>query len=307
MINNGSNYISFESYVNVSVTGAGFDAMKNLTLNSPPVINEIIIDDDFTVPFGEIDLIPATTKEVICEGVIYEYDGNESLVNASAEFFDSSDSFYGDSDDKNFHYTNNSCILNLGYGGNNEAYFNCSFQIEYYANSGLWNCTLKTYDNMSISSEETNNTNINTLLALSIPSPIDFGIINASVVGNEFEINVTNVGNSMINLSLSSYAVSEGDGFAMNCSLGNKNISTDYEKYNLTASNSGPLTLPEFESLYTNSSSNPNVRKFDLNHRQDDITNDAFNSTYWRVYVPPGVAGTCSGNIVFGAVQAGEV
>ena len=28
--------------------------------------------------------------------------------------------------------------------------------------------------------------------------------------------------------------------------------------------------------------------------------NEAQNRTYWRIYVPLGVAGTCQGNIVFG-------
>ena len=31
---------------------------------------------------------------------------------------------------------------------------------------------------------------------------------------------------------------------------------------------------------------------------------DERNNTYWRIYVPAGVAGDCSGNIVFGAVSA---
>jgi len=35
-----------------------------------------------------------------------------------------------------------------------------------------------------------------------------------------------------------------------------------------------------------------------------NVVNDAINSTYWRIYVPLGVAGTCQGNIVFGATVA---
>ena len=46
------------------------------------------------------------------------------------------------------------------------------------------------------------------------------------------------------------------------------------------------------------------IKKFSLNYRQQDGYDDAINSTYWRIYVPRGVAGTCSGNIIFGATKA---
>jgi len=38
MMRNGSNYRTIEDFVNVSVTGAGFDEIPNMTLNSPPTI-----------------------------------------------------------------------------------------------------------------------------------------------------------------------------------------------------------------------------------------------------------------------------
>ena len=106
-------------------------------------------------------------------------------------------------------------------------------------------------------------------------------------------------------MSLSGYAINEGDNLSMNCTLGSlKNISINYEKYNLTDSTAGSLTLSQFEADYINLTSSPVVKKFDLNYRQNDGENEAFNSTYWRIYVPVGVAGSCQGNIVFGATQA---
>ena len=59
------------------------------------------------------------------------------------------------------------------------------------------------------------------------------------------------------------------------------------------------------EANYTNLSSSPIVRKYDLDFRHNDLVDDAFNSTYWRMYVPKGSAGNCSGNVVFGAVISG--
>ena len=108
-----------------------------------------------------------------------------------------------------------------------------------------------------------------------------------------------------INLSLSGYARSVNDGNAMNCSLGaTNNISIMYEKYNLTSTNI-VTNLAQFESgNYTNLTSAVAVKRFDLDYRRNDTVNEAINSTYFRIYVPVGVAGTCTGNIVFGATRA---
>ena len=302
VLNNGDDYIS--NYVNLTVTGAGFDEMQNITMNSIPAIINIVVDDSISSPSGEIDLNPATTTLVNCSGVIREYDGNETLVNVTAEFFDNIGSFFGDGNDNNDHYSNNSCSLDLGYGAANEASFSCTYNVEYYANSSNWNCTVSATDNFSISCKNDNLTFINSLLALSVPSPINFGEINSTRVSSESEINVTNVGNAQVNLSLSGYGASVGDGLAMNCSLGT-NISVENAKFNLTASNFGNLNLGEVEANYTNLSSSPIVRKYDLDFRHNDLVDDAFNSTYWRMYVPKGSAGNCSGNVVFGAVISG--
>jgi len=64
------------------------------------------------------------------------------------------------------------------------------------------------------------------------------------------------------------------------------------------------MNLSEFEKKYVNLTSSPNVKKFNLDYRKNDLTNDAINVTYWRIYVPLGVSGNCQGNIIFGAVQA---
>lgn len=88
----------------------------------------------------------------------------------------------------------------------------------------------------------------------------------------------------------------------MNCTLGAiKNISVQHEKYNITNSNPGVIDLSQFIANYTNLTSSPVVRTFNLEYRQNDTFNEAINATYWRIYVPLGVAGTCQGNIVFGA------
>jgi hypothetical protein len=303
ILNNGDNYISGEK--NVSVNGYGYDIVGNITLNSPPNISSVNVDDDLLIPPNEIDLIPASTKEITCSAIVTEYGGESSLINATGRFFDNSASNYNASDDNNFHYTNNSCDMNYSYGNEDEVEVSCKFYIWYYANSQNWNCTIDANDNLSIHSRNSDISFINPLLALGLDSFVDFNLFGDEDVSNESKLNVTNYGNVKINLSLNGYGFKENDGNAMNCSLGTtKNISINYEKFNLTTTNAGIMNLSEFEKKYVNLTSSPNVKKFNLDYRKNDLTNDAINVTYWRIYVPLGVSGNCQGNIIFGAVQA---
>ncbi len=306
IFNNGNGYLSGEK--NVTVGQFGFTEVDNITINSPPKIGTITVDDFTLSPPNEIDLLPATTKKITCEGIITEYDGENTLTNVNAIFFDNSNSSLFDFNDNNLHYTNNSCDLNYSYGNSNEVYANCSFNIWYYANSWDWNCTLNASDNLSSTSLGSDLTFINPLLGLGLNSPVSFGEINALEVSEELELNVTNYGNVKINLSLSGYGFQEGDGNAMNCSLGPvKNISIENEKFNLTKSTPGNLNIGQFVGNYTNLTSSPVIKKFNLEYRRNDTETKAINSTYWRIYLPTGVSGTCQGNIIFGAVQANEV
>jgi hypothetical protein len=268
--------------------------------NTAPTIKSIDIEQ------GTINLIPNSTKIVNCSVIIEDFDTDVDIKNISAEFFDNSASFYGDNDDNNHHYTNKSCFINRTYGDINTAIANCIFQLEYYANPETWNCSVEVNDYSGYKEENSNTSDVQPLLALGLPSTINYGTVNATYVSNENITNVTNYGNVKINLSLSGYAENVGDGFAMNCSLGTANISIEYEKFNLTDSTPGSLSLSEFENSYINLTSSPIIKRFDLNYRQNDTHNKATNKTYWRIYVPKGIGGTCQGNIVFGAVQSPE-
>jgi hypothetical protein len=301
VINNGNNYISGEK--NISVSGAGYDLVENITLNSPPNISYINVDDALDSPQNEIDLIPADTKEVICTARVTEYDGENSIINATGKFFDNIISNYESLNDNNNNYKNESCFMNYSYGNSNEIEIICKFYVWYYANSQNWNCTIEATDNLSINSRKGDISFINPLLALGLDSSVNFDGASNQAVTSESVLNVINYGNVKINLSLSGYGIQENDGYAMTCSE-LENISIEYEKFNLSSSNDGEINLTEFESKYTNLTSSPDVKKFDLNYRSNDFVNEAMNSTYWRIYVPAEVTGNCQGNIVFGAVQA---
>jgi hypothetical protein len=277
--------------------------ITNLTVGkSAPIITQVSIEQ------GSVALIPNSQKIVNCSVLIEDYDGEADIQNVTSRFFYPSQVSYGSPDDNNNHYTNESCRIDLDYGNEYQARAHCLFNVWYYANSGSWNCSVVVSDSIPYVTNASNLTTIQPLLALGLPDFIYYGTVNATYVSSENISNVTNYGNIPVNLSLSGYGFRENDNNAMNCTLGAiKNISIQNEKYNLTLPHTGDYTLTQFIVNYTNLSSAPTVRSFNLDFRHNDAVNEAWNHTYWRIYVPLGVAGTCQGNIIFGAVQANGV
>ena len=263
----------------------------------------------------DVTLIPNSTRLVSCVAIVRDWNEHPDIDNVYAEFFDMDVSDFGEDDEWNNHYTNSSCELVPDFGDymgiSSDAYTilsNCTFYVQYYANPGInnWNCTVVVNDTYNWNGTGNNVTTMNELLAIGLPDVIDYGTVNATYVSEEQIANVTNFGNVQINLSLEGYARTQGDGLAMNCTLGNiGEINITYERYNLTESNAGALnSLSEFDAApYINLTSSPIIKQFNLNYKQDDTVALAHNSTYWRIYVPIGVAGTCQGNIIVGATQ----
>ncbi len=266
---------------------------------SAPLIQNINIED------GSINLNPNTTKSVNCSVIVTDYNGDTTISNISAELFDNTASGKGFLDDNNDHYTNNSCNISYLYGDGNTVLATCLFDVWYYANEGTWNCSIQATDDDNLTTNESNTSTMEPLLALAVPNSIDYGTVNATEISNQNITNITNVGNVMFNLSFTGYAASQGDGLAMNCTLGSvKNISVEHEKYNLTTFNDSILDFGQVNEIYKNLSGNSIVNLFNLDYRTQDGVDDVHNSTYWRIYVPLGVAGSCQGNIVFGAIQS---
>jgi hypothetical protein len=258
---------------------------------------------------NDLILIPNSSKLVTCEALLRDYNNETDIQQVTAEFYNSS---YGGSDDNNYHYTNASCFINRTFvnwrGVLDDIYLaiaSCTFNVWYYARPGIWNCTVFVNDSINWNASNSDTILLQELMAVNLPDQIDYGTVNATYVSLERIANVSNAGNVRINLSLDGYAVRRYDNLSMNCSLGTiKNISIMHEKYNLTAPTPGILSLTSAADYYTNLTSNATIKRFELSSRQNDNFDDAINSTYWRIYVPIGVAGTCGGNIVFGATQA---
>ena len=306
--------LAFFSFVPSSViAGIGTPnatVFTNLTVgNTFPEIVNVSIDDDA----ASITLIPNATKLIQCVAIILDYNGDADIHTVNATFYDSVASSSGDTDDNNYHYTNLSCELNADTGGYNgyadDEYYslaNCTFQIEYYANVEDWVCHVIANDTVGWRGQNTDGIAILPLLSLGLPDTINYGTVNSTEVSDENITNVTNYGNVQVNLSLEGYGAAEDDGLAMVCTLGGVGtIAIQHQKYNLTASNPGQMTLAQLTGNYTNLTSGvPPVKQFELDYRTNDTVNEAIKEAYWRIYVPLGVAGTCNGSIIFGATQA---
>jgi hypothetical protein len=295
--------VLFGTMTNIVLAGIGgnITVLTRLDVgNSAPEVLSV------STSYGNsLDLSPNSTKEITINAIVRDYNGETDFNNSVATFFDNTSVAYGSADDNNNHYTNSSCSIDTSYGDETEANVSCNLDIWYYANNASWNVSVYISDKAGLGVIGSIKTPVNTLLSFDVPTLIDYGTVNATLVSDEVIVNVTNFGNVISNLTLEGFALNRSDGLAMNCSLGaTKNISVYYEKYNLTASNNSILSLAQFQAIYTNLTNVSVTKKYNLNFRQNDTYNEAINSTYWRIYVPVGVAGSCSGNIIFGAIRA---
>ena len=199
--------------------------ITNLTVgNVFPEMSNMSIEDNAS----NLVLSPNISKTIYCWGLATDYNGWDDVKFASGVFFDNASSTYISGDDNNLHYTNSSCTITQE--GTYTDWINCSFDIWYYANPGIWICTINVSDSYGKQGAGNDTINISTLLALGLPDFIYYGLVNATEVSGENFSNVSNYGNVKINLSLSGYGFTENDGNAMNCTIGaSKNISVELE------------------------------------------------------------------------------
>ena len=290
-------------FVDFTVAGIGGNVTVTTLLNvgavSPEILNLTVFDSD-----NGINLNANSTRTVYIQVLARDYNGEYNFQNTTSVVFDKFASSYGAVNDNNTHYSNLSCSMDLSYGTAYEINATCAIPVYYYANNATWNASVYVIDNSSRNDTESFAFTVNTLLALGLPGSIDYGTVNETLVSNEKNANVTNFGNVLSNLTLEGYGAQQGDNLSMNCTLGSiQNISIGYERYNLNSSNNSQLNYAQFDLWYLNLTSNRTVKRFNVPQRQSEVSAylDDTNSTYWRIYVPVGVAGSCTGNIIFGA------
>lgn len=268
-------------------TGASSSFNLTLIYNSPPTITGLIIDDPIYLNIGSI-------KTVYCNATINDENNISDIKSINSTLYHNSVEASAD-DDNNNHYTNTTCklISESQYAVN----YSCSFSIYYYADAGAWNCNITAADNSDTVGTAKIGATVNELLAIDIsPSIIDYEGLNASESSiSDFTVNITNLGNMDFNITTVGFGRIDGDNLSMNCTKGN--ISVEFQKYSIYEST-------PYNSMTSLSGIPAMISNLELLQRTNDTTykNDR-NYTYWKIGIPVGVSGLCTGFVTFNSVS----
>jgi len=305
VFNNGSGYVTWA--INVTISG-GTNDFGDIQLKSPPNSSAIIVDDTTYTPANEIDLLAGSNLTVFCNASAKDSDGYLDIKNATGYLYYNASSSALAADDKNVHYTNASCSLLTG--ADDTRGVECGFSLPYFTNSSTWTCNITIRDNQSINgSKYINYTTINQLLAVGLPSTINFGTLYPGDTSLVNKTNVTNLGN--IPLSINVYGFANNlttSPNAFNCTAGtNANISLYFLKYNVT---DGPAcSTLSWSSNYWNLTNLTNQKgwgQFKVGKQTAEGTLMR-NYTCWILKVPSidadkiDVGGICKGVVSFTA------
>jgi hypothetical protein len=281
---------SFILIAPLTITGAyNSTALVNTTVNitnAAPYFTRVVADTP-------INLIGYGNKTVFCNVTVFDYDNDTLIVNAT--FYLEGVASYGDVDDGNNHYTNRSCerISPQATSMN----YTCAFRVEYFANNNtVWRCNATVTDSITTidGSNVSNYVTINPLVAIKLPTILDYGNLQTGETSNDTIANVTNAGNRNVNISVEGYAVTPGDGLAFDCDSGS--IPLSYERYNTT--NTSVAAYPFMTQL--TGTTNQIENNFYVVQRTSE-TQDSYNETFWKVQIPIGAGGVCNGKILFTA------
>jgi len=290
--------ITIESYEVIGVNNQTVVTRVNVT-NTEPSLKAVVLNSNQT-PSNELDLNPGGTITVNCTGYVWDPNGASDITNVNATIYDYSEGM-GTTEDNNYRYINKSCGSCLTVTSTNSS-CTCRFSVWYYANNASWQCNMTVADSYNFTSQNiSNNMTINTVVGMNVPTELDFGNMSVTeTTSTPIPLNMTNYGNVPINFSLrgwggtNAYSTDYND-TALICEIGN--ISNYYERYAINTSvNFGNMTN------ITNSSSG--IPNFDIPVRTNDtVHGNASNETYWRIYIPPSIAGFCNGTLQFTAEE----
>ncbi|MBU0758242.1 MAG: hypothetical protein KKF44_09310 [Nanoarchaeota archaeon] len=261
--------------------------LYNLTINDAPKIITSYVEDP-------IDLVAAGIKSVSCNGTVTDPDGYEDVIRVNATIFNTDLGMTESSqDNKSTKLSNASCALSNGAGNNID--FNCTFDMEYYALNGTWECNITAVDYINTTNTSKITTEVNQLLAIGIiPTVLDYRDLKINEIsGTDILANVTNYGNVKLDMELFGYAVVETDNLSMDCTTGS--IGSAQQRFNLTQFGSWDDMSQLKGKLEPNA-----IDDFDLEPGYEGFV--SYRMTYWKLKIPEGVGGTCNGKIVFTAL-----
>jgi hypothetical protein len=274
---NAASY-NFE-YVNVTST-------VNITNAYPEVLN-------VKVP-ASVTLNAGTTRFVYCNVTIRDWNGYDDIVEVNATIWENNTYTQDGALNNNSKYFNSTCTRSI-YNGF-YANYSCGFDVWYYANASTkWICNVSVIDKFNFTGTNFNITTITPIYAINVTPIIDYGEMVLSNYSINATANITNIGNSNINVSVYGYGgknPSTGAGLAMTCQNGG-NITINNERFSASITQG-------WASKIALSGVAQNISNLTVQKRMTTIE---WNTTYWQLYTDPTNApfGICNGTVVFAA------
>ncbi|MBI4154190.1 hypothetical protein HY501_02550 [Candidatus Woesearchaeota archaeon] len=253
--------------------------------NVPPTVSAVSVNDNA----ASLTLTEGTYVTVECNGTLNDTNGYADITNATANFFAINYNETAPFSNRT-HYRNDSCSVINSSASSTVAYATCTFGVWFYALNTTWICNLTAADYDGVLNNSNDSILINDLISLDVNSSIDYGTLNPLGTGQN-RTTVVNTGNVQIDIGLYGYAWYELDNVSFNCTGGNKNISIDLHRYNLTENGTWAAEMINLTSRQVNATS------FDLPPRNDSV--NSTKNVFWAVQVPTGVKGNCTGTVVY--------
>ena len=263
------------------------NSSANITIqNRAPSIN-------LSTPASTINLVAGSSVLIQCNASVTDQDNASTILSTAASLYLNGTSPAA-SDSNRTHYTNASCTAI----GNNSVTknFTCNFTVYYYASNGSWLCNVTVNDTWNLTSNTTPLI-IGQLLAVNItPWTISFGTVAIGNISQNQSVNVTNIGNLAMNISVWAYGQAYGDNYSFWCGTGGLNtsylqFSTDISANYTQKQPVGTTTDTTFLNLTVQPQTN---------------STPSLNASYWQLSVPQlaNLAGLCNGTLVFEASGA---
>lgn len=258
--------------------------VESAFLNSSPFVN---VDGYENGTIG--DLVAASTSSLYINGLVQDLDGSASILSVSAVFYRS-----GAQDGSNCLADNNFCyrVAACDTQANedpNQLLFSCPISLWYYADSTVtggryendnWRVSVKASDSLADGFNDSLYKEMPKLLALNIPSEIDFGIMNLGSVStseNNVAMAISQDGNVVADVEVS--------GSSLSCSV-NGEIPLENQSWALNDVGFANGVVLTALAVDTN---------LNVSYQDDDFSIPTQN-LYWNLSIPEsGLGGMCTG------------
>lgn len=281
------------------------DSSASVT-NALPVASSVSLD----AGAASVTLTEATTKTVTATFTVTDNNGCGDIDSGSpdtiAVFYRTNVAGGAGCTPNSANCYSMSCSQDVGSctagGADLTATYTCTAAVQFYADptdSGAtyeaneWTATATPRDNAGTDGTTSTDTiEMNSLTALNVTSTIAYGALalGANTGTTDQTTVTTNTGNRQIDEQVDGYGSIDGDGYSMVCTIGNVTIGN--ERYDTSASTDWASKTQLTDTAAT-------ITSFNLAAGAASTKN-----TYWGFGLPAtGVGGSCSGKVIFTAVN----